>query len=151
MTKFEIRRKNILDQSELEQLDAICVTTNGIVKSNGELVMGAGVALAFKNKYPTLPKDLGSKVKGYGNKVHYFHNSPFIVSFPTKHDWKNPSDMDLIINSAKELQNLIDVNKWMKVGLPCPGARNGGLSVDESLNLLDGILDPSKVIIYIKD
>ena len=37
--------------------DAICCTTNKIVKNNGELVMGAGIAKQFKAKYPDLPAE----------------------------------------------------------------------------------------------
>ncbi|MCZ2224447.1 MAG: hypothetical protein LC122_12560 [Chitinophagales bacterium] len=32
--------------------DAICITTNGIVKSNQEAVMGAGIALQAAEKFP---------------------------------------------------------------------------------------------------
>ena len=34
---------------------ALGITTNGIVKSNGLAVMGAGVAKAFVRRYPQLP------------------------------------------------------------------------------------------------
>ena len=46
---FNILTGNIFDYVGL--VDAICITTNGTIKSNGELVMGAGVAKAFYDKY----------------------------------------------------------------------------------------------------
>ena len=49
--------------------DAICVTTNGIVKKNGELVMGAGIAKAMADKYPDLAKVLGKKVNTTGKNI----------------------------------------------------------------------------------
>jgi len=36
---------NIWNGLEDPQVDAICVTTNGVLKRNGALVMGAGIAL----------------------------------------------------------------------------------------------------------
>lgn len=150
MKNFEIRTTNILDAIDL---DAICVTTNGVVMKNGQLVMGAGVALAFKKKYPRLPLDLGIRVKNSGNQVYCPtpYANPFIISFPTKNDWKDPSDIKLIETSAIQLQHRIDDMLLKKVGLPCPGARNGGLSVEQSLEIISPFLDPSKVVIYVKE
>lgn len=45
-----VLKGNALDY--IGKSDIVCVTTNGIVKSNGELVMGAGCALAFKKQFP---------------------------------------------------------------------------------------------------
>ena len=41
----------------------ICITTNGIVKANGEVVMGAGVALYAKNIFTSIPLIMGKKIK----------------------------------------------------------------------------------------
>ena len=46
----------------IDKVSAIVITTNGFTKSNGEAVMGRGIAEQFKNAYPELPRVLGSKI-----------------------------------------------------------------------------------------
>jgi hypothetical protein len=77
------QRGDIFSQADA---DAICFTSNGIVKSNGELVMGAGIAKQFRERWPELPKFFGNWVKKYGNHVGFWHDANFlaIISFPTK-------------------------------------------------------------------
>ena len=55
---------DILNEGIITDLgyDAICVTTNGVVKRNGELVMGAGVAKQFANKFANIQKFLVKKL-----------------------------------------------------------------------------------------
>lgn len=112
-----------------DQYDAICCTTNGIIDSKGSLVMGAGIAKGFKETFPSLPKELGRLVKKYGNKSFaLLVYDPVVISFPTKHDWKDNSDISLIIKSANEIAELVNINKFEKVLTVRPGCLNGGLS-----------------------
>ena len=46
---MKIVNQNIFDN--LHEFDAICVTTNGVVRPNGRLVMGGGIARMFRNRY----------------------------------------------------------------------------------------------------
>jgi O-acetyl-ADP-ribose deacetylase (regulator of RNase III) len=113
--------------------DAICITTNGIVKKNKEAVMGAGIALEASNRFPELPKILGQKLIELGNKVFLLHEdeSYSIVSFPTKNHWKDKSDLKLIKKSILELVKLTQEKGWNKIVLPRPGCGNGGLDWKE--------------------
>lgn len=61
--------KNIFD----EQGDAVCVTTNGIVKANGEAVMGAGIAKEA-NRY-NLARELGTRLRAGGNHCYMIGRS----------------------------------------------------------------------------
>lgn len=129
--------------------DAICVTTNGIVKKDGSLVMGAGIALQFKNKYPDLPFILGRKVATYGNQPFYVRTNTgqSIVSFPTKENYKDKSSLDLIISSAQRIKNLANKFYWTKVAIPAPGVGLGGLSWSQDVEpALSKILDDRFVI-----
>ena len=76
-------RVDILSAEILNTADAICFTSNGVVKSNGELVMGAGVAKAFADKYPGASFYFGQWVSKVGNKLFAMDNKPMVVSFPT--------------------------------------------------------------------
>lgn len=72
--------------------DAVAITTNGYVKTNGEAVMGRGIAAYFKDNMNTrLPRILGHYIKHHGNVVNllYYHKmNPdigfYVVSFPVK-------------------------------------------------------------------
>ena len=55
------------------ECDALCITTNGFVKSNGECVMGRGCAKKIRQYYPNIAFDLGKLVKTEGNKVHLIY------------------------------------------------------------------------------
>ena len=133
--------------------DAICVTTNGIVKKNGELVMGAGIAKAMANKYPDLAKVLGKKVNTTGKNIVFKgieakdNQGTYILSFPTKNDYRSKSDLELIRRSAIRLKYLADIHKLNNIIIPCPGIGCGGLKKADVVNLLKDILDDRFTII----
>lgn len=138
---MKIKKENILDSKK--QYDAICVTTNGVVKANGRLVMGAGVAKAFRDKFPGLDLELGRKVKEYGNiPFVVYRQGTAIVSFPTKHNWKHKSDIGLIINSARSLSKIASARFWTQIAIPAPGCGKGGLDWETQVKpSIEAILD----------
>ena len=143
-----IKKQDIFDTAS--EFDAICVTTNGVITKTQALVMGAGVAKQFKIKYPGIEYELGKKVKTYGNIpfLIYKKNQP-IISFPTKHNWKDKSDLKLIEESAKALVKIATSRYWTKVALPAPGVGKGGLSWKNQVQpLLTKILDDRFVILF---
>ena len=71
--------------------DALCITTNGSVKANGELVMGRGIALEAAQRFPGMAFHLGRQVREGGNKVRVVNGTTIplgtptaLVAFPTK-------------------------------------------------------------------
>ena len=122
-----IKRENIFESACT--YDAICVTTNGIVNRQGKLVMGAGLARQFNKNYPGLDYELGQKINTYGNQPFLvYKKKQAIVSFPTKNNWKDKSDIELIVNSAKKINRIAQSRFWGKVAIPAPGIGLGGLS-----------------------
>ncbi len=121
---------------------ALGVTTNGIVKSNGLAVMGAGVAKAFARRYPQLPAILGRKLIESGNQVHHLLNlgNIDIFSFPTKHHWRVPADLGLIVTSARTLAILATSRPDCIFVLTKPGCGLGGLSWSEVKDAISPIL-----------
>ena len=112
--------------------DAICVTTNGIIKNNGELVMGKGIALQFAQRYPGLALKLAAHVSRSGNTPCLVafdlpDQCDLVLSFPTKHNWVNPSSLELIIDSAKLVVEIANDINLKKILLTRPGCGNGGL------------------------
>lgn len=53
--------------SKLCYPDAICITTNGFTKRNGDCVMGRGCAKQAKEMWPKVPFDLGKLIRKNGN------------------------------------------------------------------------------------
>lgn len=128
----------------------VAIPTNGIVRYNGELVMGAGVAAQAVYRMPeaNLPRVLGNLVKTFGNHVYYLPNQR-IVSFPTKHHWRYPSEEWLITRSAVQLKVKYDESEWKTpVVMPAPGCGHGGLSEAQVKPIIDRILGERVIVLW---
>jgi hypothetical protein len=129
--------------------DATCITTNGTVKKNGECVMGRGVALEAKKRWPAVPLVLGNAVNAFGNIVQSIYVIDYwsLVAFPVKHNWWEKADLDLIARSCGQLVDLAD-DCWECVALPRPGCGNGSLDWQEVKPVLGKLLDDRFVIVH---
>lgn len=164
MFNFNIEYGNIFDY--IGKADCICVTTNGTIKSNGELVMGAGVAKQFYDKFKDLDiaRILANKLyKGTPlKKMHVVNNADnicykaidakdnhgtHVLSFPTKHHFMDKGDLDLIIKSAKRAVVFADMYNLDNIIIPSPGTGCGKLNEDDVYKELDKILDNRFTII----
>lgn len=131
-----------------------CITTNGVLRSDRRrAVMGKGIALQAVHCAENILKPpanleviLGAALIAGGNHVHVLEPTKFI-SFPTKNDWRRPSDVDLIRRSACELRDVffgeapkIRLGPDDMVLLPPPGCGNGGLSWPDVKPILAEIL-----------
>lgn len=152
----------ILDAFETN--DAVVVTTNMVVE-RGRAVMGAGVAKVIAQAFPEAPSILGQRLRHFGNvpiligfwgqqagfkeQWDKLHTKP-LWSFPTKHHWKDPSDIRLIIQSAKlldwELKKYFGGARF-SCAIPRPGCSNGGLEWSTVRTHLEPILDDNYLII----
>lgn len=123
------------------------ITTNGVVNSSGKAIMGKGIALQAKNRYldhyPHINIDviLGKLIKAHGNHVYFICDN--LISFPTKHHWRENSDIELIRRSAIELVTLLGprLNCDDIVLLPPVGSGNGRLEWKNVKRVITPILD----------
>lgn len=129
----------------MNDVDAIAITTNGIRRKDGAAVMGAGVAKAAAQRYPGLDQRLGDLLAKSGNHVYILHRAseePWqdeprdLVSFPTKHHWRDPSDLQLIRRSAEGLVKAAEHRGWASIALPRPGCGLGGLDWEKEVRPL---------------
>jgi len=134
------------------QGDARCITTNGALRSNGDAIMGKGIALQAKQRYPRIEYTLGRLIQKYGNHVFYLGNG--LISFPTKHHWRdNKSDIELIKRSAVELVSLfkgdvpIDNKSNRRILLTRPGCGSGNLNWTDVRPVLQTILNSNEFIV----
>lgn len=145
--------------------DAICLTTNGMVKRDGSCVMGRGCAAQAKTRWPGIEHILGSKIMELENHVHLltqfdprcllvhhdYENVELdyhVVSFPVKHHWRDQADLDLIKRSANELMSLVEGLGWARVILPRPGCGNGRLGWGDVQEVIQPILDDRVSVIH---
>lgn len=134
------------------QGDARCITTNGVLRENGNAIMGKGIALQAKQRYPNIEFTLGRLIQKYGNHVFYLGNG--LISFPTKYDWKDEkSDIGLIKRSAMELVSLFKGDVPIKnksnrrILLTRPGCGSGNLNWTDIRPVLQTILDSNEFIV----
>lgn len=132
--------------------DGFCCTTNTTVDQNGNLIMGKGVALLFKQTWPWIAADWGKRTRLQKNPKPCILATATVtgvhlISFPTKTDWRKPSSMTLIERSAKQLMLLIEAMNWQNILLPRPGCANGGLCWTDVKELLLPILDDRVTVI----
>ncbi len=134
-----------------ENVDALCVLTNMTVASSGKLIMGGGQAREAKERYPLLLTEWGAYYKKYGEAggvtVHDPLRNFLVVSFPTKVNPINDSDIKLIKRSCAQLVNCADAGDWQKVVLPRPGCGLGSLKWDEVRPEIEPFFDDRFVVI----
>lgn len=140
-----------------QKADAICLTTNGIVKDNGRAVMGRGCALQAKQRWENIDRRLGDLIQKNGNCCQMiFHNADHefqyaVVAFPVKHDWRDNADLSMIRRSALQLMEMVEKHGWRRVILPKPGCGSGKLPWHEVRKVLLPILDERVAVISTKN
>lgn len=131
------------------QPDAVCITTNAMRRKNGHGIMGAGNAKQCKQHVPNAEQYLAEALDKNGHITQIFcATHAYLVSFPTKHHFNDPSDKALIQKSAHELMALIERYQWSHVLVPPPGCTNGHLTWIEVKHILDPIFDDRITIVH---
>lgn len=140
---------DIFELFETGKYDAICITTNGEVKKNGEAVMGRGIALTAKSKFKGIERRLANRLNLHGNHVYVLGLTKHgrVLSFPTKRRWRDSSHIDLIVSSAKQLVEKADEHNMKQVLLTRPGCGNGNLNWSTVKQELVSIFDDRFIIV----
>lgn len=122
------------------------IPTNGVVTNRGLAVMGRGVALQAKQRYPGIDLELGRIILNGGNHVWFLHSYD-LYSFPTKHHWRDKADVALIRQSVYELRVEAMRHSSLEFNLPLPGTGNGGLVPSEVWPLLQDLPDNVTIVV----
>lgn len=108
-------------------------------------VMGKGVALAFKNKYPEMFKEYVQQCKkkeiAPGNPTVWKQEDMFskgleIINFPTKDHWRNDSKYEYIESGLIWLSRYLENKSNLTITLPALGCGHGGLDWDKVKSLI---------------
>lgn len=142
---LEIIKGNIWDYHDKGKV--IAITTNGIINTKGELVMGKGIALEAKLRYPDLPRRLGVLVGLTGNYPYYVKKYN-LFSLPTKHNWKDKSDIELIKRSLYYISDYCRVHFFPnKVYIPKIGCGCGGLDWKDVKPLIEELYEKYFIVV----
>lgn len=121
---IKYKKGNLLDSDA----EALVNTVNTVG------VMGKGIALMFKEKFPdnmaNYKKACQDKLVQTGKMfiTERPNSTPrWIINFPTKQHWKNPSKMEWIKEGLRDLHQFIQANSIKSIAIPPLGAGNGGL------------------------
>src|SRR5215467_2331935 len=89
-------------------------------------VMGKGIALMFKEAYPENFRAYVEAVKREQVRVghmfvtenHTLEGPRWLINFPTKKHWRQPSRLQWIVEGLKDLRRVIDEKNIHSVALP---------------------------------
>lgn len=102
------------------------ISTNGVCRTTGDAVMGAGLAKQAAERFPDLPRWLGERLRQYGNVPQAFP-SIRLVTLPTKDHWRNNSNIHLIRNSIHAARQILNDHDIPCLYCPPLGCGLGGL------------------------
>ena len=115
-------------------------------------VMGAGVALAFKQRYPAMFQAYQQACTAGEVRPGHLHvwRSPWIINFPTKRHWRDPSRYEDIATGLDALRAYLAPLGRVTVALPALGCGRGGLEWSRVCGLIQAQLQdlPATILVY---
>ena len=127
-------------------------------------VMGKGVALGFKQRFPDMfrsYKEACSRGEVAPGKLHVWDARPSvpygltIVNLPTKRHWRDDSRYEDVESGLVALREFLKDRGEVSVALPPPGCGNGGLDwkivkemVSKPLSGLDALITAFEPVGY---
>ncbi len=135
---------NLLDA----EVDALVNTVNTVG------VMGKGIALMFKERFPANTEAYTRACKAgevrtgevFVTETGELMGPRWIVNFPTKQHWRAKSQIQWITDGLADLRRFIEQRQVRSIAIPPLGAGNGGLDwaevkllVERALGNLEGV------------
>ncbi len=115
-------------------------------------VMGAGIALEFKLRYPKMFLDYEEKCKNKEYKTgrpRLFKDEMWILNFPTKNHWRYPSKMQWIEEGLQYFVNNYKRAEIESIAFPKLGTNNGGLDWKDVKEVMERYLGNLDIDVYI--
>lgn len=143
------RKADLFETIYEDDVDAICITTNGMYLENGAACMGGGCARVCADRWPETAFRLGKCLKNFNLNVPYVIGAldedgeylepnlriikeqkfkTLILSFPTINNLMDGANLDLVRESAIELKKMADRFQLRGVVVPRMGVGIGGLA-----------------------
>ncbi|WP_223592404.1 macro domain-containing protein [Neobacillus bataviensis] len=117
-------------------------------------VMGAGLALEFKLRYPKMFKAYEMQCKEKKVRVgrptlYECDEKRWILNFPTKHHWKNPSKLEYIKEGLQYFRQNYTKRDFQSIAFPKLGTSHGGLEWKEVKKVMEEYLHDLSIDVYI--
>ena len=116
-------------------------------------VMGKGIALKFKRLYPDMFKKYQyfceNKMLEIGKLWLYKSETKWILNFPTKIHWRNPSKIEYIERGLQKFVAMYKDKNITSIAFPKLGCGNGGLKWEDVKPLMDYYLKNLPIDIYV--
>ncbi|MBQ9313155.1 MAG: macro domain-containing protein [Bacteroidales bacterium] len=120
-------------------------------------VMGRGIALVFKLRYPKMfdlyKEHCNSGLISIGKLWIYKNDSEqnpsWVLNFPTKDDWKNPSKIEYVEQGLQKFVSTYKEKGITSIAFPMLGTANGGLNEKDVLELMKKYLTQCDIPIEI--
>jgi O-acetyl-ADP-ribose deacetylase (regulator of RNase III) len=121
-------------------------------------VMGKGIALQFKNAFPNNYRayaDACKKEEVFTGKLFVTKDrnlalgEKIIINFPTKEDWRKPSEYSFIDSGLTDLIKVIEEYQIKSIAIPPLGAGNGGLKWEKVKQIIEEKLSTLNIEIFV--
>ncbi|TVU53410.1 MAG: Appr-1-p processing protein [Arthrospira sp. PLM2.Bin9] len=117
-------------------------------------VMGAGLALEFKLRYPDMYEDYINRCQQKQVQVdrpylYRGYGSPWIMNFATKNNWKYPSKIEWIEQGLAYFVNNYERAKIKSIAFPKLGCDRGGLNWNDVQKVMEKYLTDVDIDVYI--
>ncbi|NOQ14804.1 MAG: Appr-1-p processing protein [Methyloprofundus sp.] len=135
------------------EVDALVNTVNTVG------VMGKGIALMFKEAFPDNFKRYAASCKSgelatgkmFVTERQDLFGSKWIINFPTKQHWRNPTKPEWVLEGLRDLHDVIIEHNIQSIAIPPLGCGNGGLDwkpVKQMIETVLADLDAVDIVIY---
>jgi len=116
-------------------------------------VMGKGLALSFKQRYPEMFEAYRKACEKHqlttGKLMLWYAQDHWLLLFPTKENWRNPSKLEYIEKGLNKFVNTYADKNITSIAFPRLGCGNGELNWDEVKPLMEKYLKPLPLDVYI--
>ena len=116
-------------------------------------VMGKGLALSFKNRYPDMFESYKKVCEKHqltiGKLMLHQEADHWILLFPTKENWRNPSKPEYIEKGLMKFVNSYAEKHIASIAFPKLGCGNGELDWNLVKPLMERYLKPLPIDVYI--
>ncbi len=147
----------MINYTEGNLLDADVEALVNTVNTVG--VMGKGIALMFKEAFPSNYKAYEQACKRkevqigkvFVTEREDLLGPKWLINFPTKEHWRNASKLEWIEEGLADLKRFIAEKKIRSIAIPPLGSGNGGLEWSEVKPLIEAALSTLKdvdVVVY---
>lgn len=150
MNKNDVLSRNIWD---FHNPGYVVIPTNVGWKTNGENVMGRGIALEAKARCPNIAMEYGLWCREHGSKM-FVSDDMRLICLPSKPlniqhpnmSWRDRSDEGICRQSYEQLLTYALNNGTIYIYCPLLGGGNGGLGSGKALYIASCFNWPKNVI-----